>query len=167
MGNDANIYNSLNGQRIVGNENSVIVSSMWNEMEAFPLAKQHCKKYGRSTRFRSVTCAKAAFDCVLRSPPRLEPPAMTLRSAIALDLGLALACGPARAMDRQEANAKIAWCVELHRQTQAPAGLQTRAEARRGEEQRTHAGARVHTGRRHGHQTRQRGDVARAAVLLA
>jgi hypothetical protein len=43
-GNDANIYNSLNGQRIVGNENSVIVSNVWNEMDAFPLAEQHCKK---------------------------------------------------------------------------------------------------------------------------
>jgi hypothetical protein len=64
-GNDANIYNSLNGQRIVGNENSVIVSNVWNEMDAFPLAEQHCKKYGRSARFRSVTGARAAFDCVL------------------------------------------------------------------------------------------------------
>jgi hypothetical protein len=64
-GNDANIYNSLNGQRIVGNENSVIVSNVWNEMDAFPLAEQHCKKNGRSARFRSVDGAKAAFDCVL------------------------------------------------------------------------------------------------------
>lgn len=63
-GDNANIYNSLNGQRIIGNENSVIVSNVWNEMDAFPLAEQHCKKYGRSARFRSITGVKAAFDCV-------------------------------------------------------------------------------------------------------
>jgi hypothetical protein len=63
-GNDANIYHSLNGQRIVGNENSVIISNVWNELDAFPLAEQHCKKYGRSARFKSITGVKAAFDCV-------------------------------------------------------------------------------------------------------
>jgi hypothetical protein len=62
--NDANIYHSLNGQRILGNENSVIVSNMWNEMDALPLADQHCKKYGKSARSRSVTGIKAAFDCI-------------------------------------------------------------------------------------------------------
>jgi hypothetical protein len=63
-GNDANIYHSFNGQRIVGNENSVIISNVWNEMDAFPLAEQHCKKYGKSARFKSDTGVKAAFDCV-------------------------------------------------------------------------------------------------------
>jgi hypothetical protein len=63
-GNDANIYNSLNGQRIVGNENSVIVSNVWNEMDALPLADQYCNKYGRSARFRSISGVKAAFDCI-------------------------------------------------------------------------------------------------------
>jgi hypothetical protein len=63
-GNDANIYNSPNGQRIVGNQNSVIVSNVWNELDAFPLAEQHCKKYGRSARFHSMTGIQAAFDCI-------------------------------------------------------------------------------------------------------
>jgi hypothetical protein len=61
---DANIYHSLGGQRIVGNENSVIISNVWNELDAFPLAEQHCKKYGRSARYKSVDDFKPAFDCV-------------------------------------------------------------------------------------------------------
>jgi hypothetical protein len=69
-GNDANIYNSLNGQRIVGNENLVIVSNVWNEMDAFPLAERHCKNTvdrrgsGRSTvlRLRLIASCDRRLD---------------------------------------------------------------------------------------------------------
>jgi hypothetical protein len=60
---DANIYHSLNGQRVVGNENSVIFSNVWNEMDVLPLADQQCKKYGKSARFKAFGGARAAFDC--------------------------------------------------------------------------------------------------------
>ena len=63
-GSDANIYHSLQGQQVVGNENSVIISNVWNEMDALPLADQHCKKYSKSARFKSFGCARAAFDCI-------------------------------------------------------------------------------------------------------
>jgi hypothetical protein len=49
-GNDANVYNSFNGQRVVGNENSAIIGYVRNEMLVFPLAERHCKKYGPSPR---------------------------------------------------------------------------------------------------------------------
>jgi hypothetical protein len=39
---DANIYGTLIGQRIVGNKNYVTISNVWNEMDALPLAEQHC-----------------------------------------------------------------------------------------------------------------------------
>jgi hypothetical protein len=63
-GSDANIYHSLQGQQVVGNENSVIISNVWNEMDALPLADQHCKKYSKSARFKSFGGARAAFDCI-------------------------------------------------------------------------------------------------------
>jgi len=63
-GNDADIYGSFFGQRIVGDENSVIVSNVWNERDAFPLADTHCHRYGRSARFKSFQWPEATFDCV-------------------------------------------------------------------------------------------------------
>ena len=35
------------------------ISYVRNEMEVFPLAEQCCKKYGRSSRFRSITGVRA------------------------------------------------------------------------------------------------------------
>jgi hypothetical protein len=62
-GNDANIYNSLNGQRVVGNDQYVTVSNVWNEMDALPLAQVHCKQYGKSARFNRMEGVRAIFDC--------------------------------------------------------------------------------------------------------
>jgi hypothetical protein len=62
-GNDANIYNSLNGQKIVGNEQYVTVSNVWNEMDALPLAEAHCKQFGKSARFNRMEPMRAVFDC--------------------------------------------------------------------------------------------------------
>lgn len=60
---DANIYNSLNGQRVVGNDQYVTISNVWNEMDALPLADAHCKQYGKSARFNRMESARAIFDC--------------------------------------------------------------------------------------------------------
>jgi hypothetical protein len=60
---DANIYNSFNGQRVVGNDQYVTISNVWNEMDALPLADAHCKQYGRSARFSHMEGARAIFDC--------------------------------------------------------------------------------------------------------
>jgi len=54
---DAHIYPGLFGQRVVGNASYVSVSNVWNEMDALPLADQHCAKYGKEG-------ARAIFDCV-------------------------------------------------------------------------------------------------------
>lgn len=63
-GNDANIYNSLNGQKVVGNDQYVTVSNVWNEMDALPLAEAHCKQFGKSARFSRMQPLRAIFDCV-------------------------------------------------------------------------------------------------------
>jgi hypothetical protein len=42
-GNDAHIYPSLFGQKVVGNETYVTVSNVYNEMDALPLAERHCR----------------------------------------------------------------------------------------------------------------------------
>ncbi len=62
-GNDANIYNSLNGQKVVGNDQYVTVSNVWNEMDALPLAQAHCKQFGKSARFNRMETMRAVFDC--------------------------------------------------------------------------------------------------------
>jgi starvation-inducible outer membrane lipoprotein len=59
-----NLYGGLNGQGVTGNEVSVIVSNVWNEMDAMPLADKHCKQYGKAARFRSIQNYKASFDCI-------------------------------------------------------------------------------------------------------
>jgi len=61
---DANIYGSFIGQRVVGNKNYVTISNVWNEMDALPLAEQHCSKYGRSALFKKMEGQRAIFDCV-------------------------------------------------------------------------------------------------------
>jgi hypothetical protein len=63
-GNDAHIYPSLIGQRIVGNETYVTVSNVYNELDAFPLAEKHCKQFGKAARFRGMEPLRAVFDCV-------------------------------------------------------------------------------------------------------
>jgi hypothetical protein len=65
-GNDAHIYPGLFGQHIVGNETYVTVSNVYNEMDALPLAENHCGKYGRSARFNHLEQVRAIFDCVPR-----------------------------------------------------------------------------------------------------
>lgn len=64
---DANIYGGPNGQNIVGNEAYVTISNVWNEMDALPLAEQHCAKYGKIARFKTLGGARAIFDCVPRT----------------------------------------------------------------------------------------------------
>lgn len=61
---DANIYGCCIGQKIVGNKNYVTISNVWNEMDALPLAEQHCSKYGRSARFNKIESQRAIFDCI-------------------------------------------------------------------------------------------------------
>lgn len=60
----ANVYGSAFGQRVVGNKNGVMISNVWNEMDAFPVAERHCQKYGRSARFSYSQGYRAAFDCI-------------------------------------------------------------------------------------------------------
>ncbi len=52
------------GQRVVGNENYVTVSNVWNEMDALPLAERHCAQYSRSARFTHMEGNRAIYDCV-------------------------------------------------------------------------------------------------------
>ena len=59
-----NIYGGIFGQDVVGNEVSVIVSNVWNQMDALPLADRHCKQYGKAAKFISFNEGKANFDCV-------------------------------------------------------------------------------------------------------
>ena len=50
-----NIYGSLFGQGIVGNKDSVMISNVWNEMDAFKLAQRYCEQWGRNARFSYST----------------------------------------------------------------------------------------------------------------
>lgn len=59
-----NIYGGLHGQGVTGNEVSVIVSNVWNEMDGLKLADAHCKKYGKAARLNRFANYKASFDCV-------------------------------------------------------------------------------------------------------
>ncbi len=61
---DANIYHSLIGQRVVGNDSYVTVSNVWNEMDGLPLADKHCAQYGKSARFTHMEGYRAIYDCV-------------------------------------------------------------------------------------------------------
>lgn len=54
------------GQDVAGNEMSVSVSNVWSEMEAIPLADQHCARYGKVARFKHMEYYRASFDCVER-----------------------------------------------------------------------------------------------------
>ncbi|WP_271672021.1 hypothetical protein [Bradyrhizobium sp. CCBAU 51627] len=63
-GADANIYGGAFGQRVVGNETYVTVSNVWNEMDALPLADQHCKQFSKAARFNRMEGPRAIFDCV-------------------------------------------------------------------------------------------------------
>jgi hypothetical protein len=63
-GNDANIYHSLNGQRVVGNDQYVTVSNVWNEMDGLPLADSHCKQFGKSARFSHMEPYRAIYNCL-------------------------------------------------------------------------------------------------------
>lgn len=66
-GNDAHIYPlGLFGQNVVGNEIYVTVSNVYNEMDALPLAENHCAKFGKSARFNHMERIRAIFDCVPR-----------------------------------------------------------------------------------------------------
>ncbi len=60
----ANVYGSPVGQRVVGNKESVMISNVWNELDAFPIAEKHCKQFGKSAKFRSSQGYRAAFDCI-------------------------------------------------------------------------------------------------------
>jgi len=64
---DANIYGCCMGQNVVGNEVSVQVTNVWNQTDAFPLADQHCHKFGRAARFASMRGNIANYDCVKAS----------------------------------------------------------------------------------------------------
>lgn len=59
-----NIYGGLFGQNVVGNEAYVTVSNVWNEMDALPLADNHCKQYNKVARFNKMSGHRAIYDCV-------------------------------------------------------------------------------------------------------
>jgi hypothetical protein len=59
-----NIYGSLFGQGIIGNKDSVMISNVWNEMDAFNLAQRYCEQWGRNARFSYSRGYRAAFDCL-------------------------------------------------------------------------------------------------------
>jgi hypothetical protein len=61
---EKNIYGGAFGQGVTGNEVSVIVSNVWNEMDAMPLADKHCQQYGRAARLNRFDANKASFDCI-------------------------------------------------------------------------------------------------------
>ena len=60
---------------VVENKNYVSIGNVWNEMDALPLAEEHCSKYGRTVNFNSMVVFlkekipmvenyRARFDCV-------------------------------------------------------------------------------------------------------
>lgn len=59
-----NMYGGLFGQQVTGNEVSVIVSNIWNEMDGLKLADDHCKKYGKAARLNRFSDYKASYDCI-------------------------------------------------------------------------------------------------------
>jgi hypothetical protein len=61
-----NIYHCCIGQRVVGNETYVTVSNVWNEMDALPLADNHCAGFGKVARFNHMEGHRAIFDCVVK-----------------------------------------------------------------------------------------------------
>jgi len=61
---DANIYGSLAGQRVVGNEAYVTVTNVWNEMDALPLAEKHCGQFGKVAKYSRREGYNSIFDCV-------------------------------------------------------------------------------------------------------
>ena len=63
-GNSAHIYPGLFGQNVVGNETYVTVSNVYNEIDALPLAEEHCGKFNKVARFNHMERIGAIFDCV-------------------------------------------------------------------------------------------------------
>jgi hypothetical protein len=49
---------------VVGNEVSVTVTNVWSAADAFPLADQHCRRFGRAARASGMRDYVASFDCV-------------------------------------------------------------------------------------------------------
>lgn len=53
------------GANVTGNAVSVTVNNVWNRNQAFPLADEHCAKYGKAARAADSDGDFAfAFDCV-------------------------------------------------------------------------------------------------------
>jgi hypothetical protein len=65
-GDDAHLYPGLFGQRVAGNEAYVTISNVYNEIDALPLAHQHCAKFGKAARFNHMERIRAIIDCVAR-----------------------------------------------------------------------------------------------------
>jgi hypothetical protein len=61
---EKNIYGGPIGQGVTGNAVSVIISNVWNEMDAFQLAEKHCQTYNKSARLNNFQNYKASFDCI-------------------------------------------------------------------------------------------------------
>jgi hypothetical protein len=45
-------------------KNYLTVSNVWNEMDALPLAEQHCSNFDRTAKFSRMEGNRAIFDCV-------------------------------------------------------------------------------------------------------
>ena len=61
---DAKLYPGFFGQNVRGNEVSVTVSNVWNQVDALPLADKHCRQFDRAARFNRMDGAIASFDCI-------------------------------------------------------------------------------------------------------
>lgn len=72
-----NIYGCCVGQSVVGNQNYVTVSNVWNEMDALPLAEKHCSGHGKSAAFKNMLEMRAVFDCVAQGPIHSNPTSQT------------------------------------------------------------------------------------------
>jgi hypothetical protein len=59
-----NVYGSPVGQRVAGNKEGVMISNVWNELDAFPITERFCKQYGMTAKFKSSQGYRAAYDCV-------------------------------------------------------------------------------------------------------
>lgn len=66
------LYRSSNQQKVIGHDQSVVITNVVNEAEALPFAEQYCKKRGRAVRFdrmetltyHHLASSSASFSCV-------------------------------------------------------------------------------------------------------
>lgn len=57
-------YDVAKRANVSGNEVSVTVNNVWNANQAFPIADEHCHKYGKAARLSHSGEYAFGFDCV-------------------------------------------------------------------------------------------------------